>query len=148
MRRIAPSLAVACLLLFTLPMLAQSKPYHDGPVWDIQYIHVKAGMEDRYARYLATDWKKEQEAMQKAGYVVSYKAIGTEAHGPADFNVILMTEFKDLATMEANGDKMEQLSESLFGGMPKVESGYVDRASYRDIIGSRLGREIIFEPKK
>jgi hypothetical protein len=148
MRRIAPALAVACLLLFTLPMLAQSKPYHDGSVWEIQYIHVKAGMEDRYARYLASDWKKEQDAMKKAGYVLSYKAIGTEAHAPGDFNVILMTEYKDLATMEANGDKMEQLSEQMFGAMPKVESGYVDRASYRDIIGSRLGREIVLEPKK
>jgi hypothetical protein len=129
-------------------MLAQSKPYHDGSVWDIQYIHVKAGMEDRYARYLASDWKKEQEAMKKAGYVLSYKAIGTEAHSPNDFNVILMTEYKDLATMEANGDKMEALSDQLFGGMPKVESGYVDRASYRDVLGGRLGREIVLEPKK
>ncbi len=147
MRRIASVFAVVCLMSFTLPMLAQSKPYHDGSVWEIQYIHVKAGMEDRYSRYLASDWKKEQEAMKKAGYVLSYKAIATEAHGPMDFNVILMTEFKDLATMEANADKMDQLGQELFGGMPKVEAGYVDRASYREIIGSRLAREIILEPK-
>lgn len=148
MRRTASALAVVCVLLFALPLLAQSKPYHDGSVWEIQYIHVKAGMGDRYARYLASDWKKEQDAMQKAGYVLSYKVIGTEAHSPTDPNVILMTEYKDLATMEANADKMEQLGQQLFGGMPKVEAGYLDRASYRDIIGSRLGREIILEPKK
>ena len=141
-------LAVVCVLLFALPMLAQSKPYHDGSVWEIQYIHVKAGMEDRYARYLASDWKKEMDAMHKAGYLLSYKVIRTEPHNPADFNVILMSEYKDLATMEANADKVEKLGQQLFGGMPKVEAGYVDRASYRDIIGSRLGREIILEPKK
>jgi hypothetical protein len=146
--RIATALAVVCLLLIALPMLAQSKPYHDGSVWEIQYIHVKAGMEDRYARYLASDWKKEQDAMQKAGYVLSYKAIATEAHNPTDFNVILMTEYKDMATMEANADKMEQLGQQLFGGTAKVEAGYVDRSSYRDIVGSRRGRELILEPKK
>jgi hypothetical protein len=36
----------------------------------------------------------------------------------------------------------------LFGGMPKIEAGYTDRSSYRDIIGSRLAREIVLEPKK
>jgi hypothetical protein len=148
MRRIALVLVVVCLLLFTLPMLAQSKPYHDGSVWEIQYIHVKAGMEDRYARYLATDWKREQEAMKKAGYVLSYKALSTESHNPMDFNVILMTEYKDLTTLEANRDKMDQLGQELFGGTPKIEAGYVDRSSYRDIIGGRLAREVILEPKK
>ena len=148
MRKIASALAALCLLSFALPMLAQSKPYHEGSVWQIQYIHVKAGMEDRYSRYLASDWKKEQEAMKKAGYVLSYKAISTESHAPTDPNVILMTEYKDLTTLEANADKMDQLGQELFGGMPKVEAGYMDRASYRDIIGGRLGREIVLEPKK
>ena len=148
MKRIALVLAVVCLLSFALPMLAQSKPYHEGSVWQIQYIHVKAGMEDRYSRYLAGDWKREQEAMKKAGYVLSYKAIETESHAPTDPNVILMTEYKDLTTLEANADKMDQLGEELFGGMPKVEAGYMDRSSYRDIIGGRLGREIVLEPKK
>jgi hypothetical protein len=148
MKRTAQALVVVCLFLFALPMLAQSKPYHDGSVWEIQYIHVKAGMEDRYARYLAADWKREQEAMKKAGYVLSYKALTTESHNPMDFNVILMTEFKDLASMEANADKAEQLGQELFGGTSKIEAGYTDRSSYRDIIGGRLAREIILEPKK
>jgi hypothetical protein len=148
MRRIASALAVLCVMLFALPLLAESKPYHDGSVWQMQCIHVKAGMEDRYSRYLAGDWKKEQDAMKKAGYVPSYKAISTEAHNPTDCNVILMTEFKDLTTMEANADKAEQLGEQLFGGTSKIEAGYMDRSSYRDVIGSRLAREIILEPKK
>ena len=105
-------------------------------------------MEDRYARYLAGDWKKEQDAMQKAGFVLSYKAISTEAHNPTDCNIILMTEYKDLTTMEANADKAEQLGQQLFGGASKIEAGCTDRSSYRDIIGSRIAREIILEPKK
>ena len=140
---------LAISLLCPLMALAQqaAKPYHDGPVWDIAFIKAKAGMEDRYLRYLADDWKREQEAMKKAGYVLDYKVIATEAHGTQDFNVILMTEFKDLATMEANAEKAEALDQQLFGGQPKVESGYQDRASYREVIAGRLGREIILAPK-
>ncbi len=148
MRRTASVLAVVFVLLFGLPLLAQSKPYHDGSVWEMQYIHVKAGMDDRYARYLASDWKKEMDALLKAGYIVSFKVIRTEAHDPHDFNVVLMTEFKDEATREANQDKADALAEQLFGGMPKVESGYTDRSSFRDVLGSHEGRELILEPKK
>jgi hypothetical protein len=28
-----------------------------------------------------------------------------------------------------------------------MESGYVDRASFREVVGGRLGQEIILEPK-
>ncbi len=144
-------LALAALLGVLCPMaIAQqpaAKPYHEGPVWAINFVHVKAGMDDRYMKWLATDWKNEQEAMKKAGYILDYKVIATESHGPQDYNVILMTQFKDLATLEANGDKMDALGQQVAGGQPKVESGYQDRASYRDVVGDRLGREIILTPK-
>ena len=143
-------LAIAISVLCPLMALAQqaaAKPYHEGPVWTIAYIRAKAGMEDRYLRYLAGEWKNEQEAMKKAGYTLDYKVIATEPHGTQDFNIILMTQFKDLATLEANSDKMEALGQQLAGGQPKVESGYQDRASYREVIGDRLGREIILSPK-
>src|SRR5688572_31441417 len=32
----------------------------------------------------------------------SYKVLRTEAHGPGDWNLMLMTEYKDMATMEAD----------------------------------------------
>jgi len=142
----------ACLIaicLFASLAVAQTpKPYSNGPVWQIQLIHAKAGMEDRYLRYLSTDWKREQDALKKSGITLDYKVISTEAHNPADFNVILMTQFKDLATMEANADKSEAMLAQMFGGQDKVEAGYQDRSSYRDIVGGRVGRAIILEPKK
>jgi hypothetical protein len=116
-------------------------------VWDIAFIRAKAGMQDRYLRYLSDEWKREQEAAKKAGYILDYKVIVTEPHGLQDFDVILMTEFKDLATLEANADKMEALGQQLAGGQPKVESGYQDRASYREVLADRLAREIILAPK-
>jgi len=67
--------ALAISLLCPLMALAQqaaAKPYHDGPVWNIAFIKTKAGMEDRKLRYLADDWKREQDAMKKAGYILDY----------------------------------------------------------------------------
>lgn len=147
MKRIVVCLFAICLFA-SLALAQTSKPYHDGPVWEINFIRVKAGMEDRYMRYLAGDWKREQDAMKKNGFTVDYKIFATEAHGPQDFNVILMTQYKDLASMEANRDKMEASLQQLFGGQEKIESGYQDRSSYREVVAQRLSREIILEPKK
>ena len=143
---------IVAVLVFLLACSASAfaqdaKPYRNGPVWNIGFIRTKAGMEDRYLRYIADSWKREQEALKKAGIVLDYKVITTEAHGPSDFDVILMTQFKDMASLEANEDKAEQIALQLEGGTQKMEGGYVDRASYREVMGGRLGREIILEPK-
>jgi hypothetical protein len=75
--------------------------------------------------------------------------IQTESHGPDDFNLMLMTEFKDLATLEADRDKREAVgNKALNSNDKKMIEGYQERASWREIIGSRLAREVILEPKK
>src|SRR5271166_1345151 len=105
-------LAFAAMLLPTFS-LAQSmpvRPYHDGPVWDITFVKAKPGVGLKYMEYLATDWKTEQEALKKAGLILNYMVIETESHGPTDFDIMLMVEFKDLATMEANQDKREAVA--------------------------------------
>jgi hypothetical protein len=149
-------LLVCVALLLPALVLAQAKaaptppvrPFQNGPVWDITFVHTKPGLSLRYMEYLATEWKKTQEALKKAGLIVDYKVIGTEAHSPNDWDLMLMTEFKDLATLEANEDKMEAVSmQALDLTDQKMIQGYQERSSWREIIGDRLAREIILEPK-
>ena len=138
-----------CLLLLGASLYAQmARPTHDGTVWQLSFIRVKPGMDSAYNKYLATDWKKEQEALKADGMILSYKVIGTEAHSPSDWNLLLMVEFKDLATLEANQDKADALLQKMFGGDEKVMQGYKDRSEIREVMGTRLGRQIILEPKK
>ncbi len=125
-----------------------ARPYHDGSVWSIAFIKVKPGMNTAYLDYLAADWKKEQEALKAAGIILSYKVIGVEAHTPADWNLMLMTEYKSLAAMEASADKADALGQKLFGSDQKMMQGYRDRLEIREVLGDRLGREIILEPRK
>jgi len=136
-------------LLFGVSLYAQmERPTHNGTVWELSFIHVKPGMDSAYNKYLASDWKKEQEALKSAGVILSYKVIGTEAHSPNDWDLMLMVEFKDLATLEANQDKADALLQKMFGGDEKVMQGYKERSDIREVLGTRLAREVILEPKK
>lgn len=138
-----------CLLLLGISVYAQvGRPTHDGTVWELSFIHVKPGMSSAYDKYLASDWKKEQEALKAAGMILSYKVIATEAHSPTDWDLMLMVEYKDLASLEANEDKADALLQKMFGGDEKVMQGYKERSEIREVLGTRLAREIILEPKK
>lgn len=137
------------VLIVGVSVYAQvNRPYRNGTVWDINFIRMKPGMETAYMNYLTGSWKKEQEAQKKEGLILSYKVISVEGHTPGEFNLMLMTEYKDLASMEAGQDKADALLQQVVGNDEKQMQGYRDRADIREIIGSRLGREIMLEPKR
>jgi hypothetical protein len=139
---------VTALAATGISTYAQAKrPYRNGSVWEMNFIRMKPGMETAYLTYIATDWKRNQEAAKKEGLALSYKVLTTEGHTPGDWNIVLMTEYKDLASMEANQDKGEALQQRLVGDDAKQMQGYKDRLEIREIIGDRQAREIVLEPK-
>lgn len=148
-QRLLIGTACAAVLLLSLTVFAQvTRPYRNGSVWNIAFIKVKPGMGEAYMSYLTTQWKSAQEAMKKEGLILSYKVIDTEAHSPSDWNMMLMTEYKDLATMEANETKADALYQKLVGDDQKQMQGYRDRSEIREVMGNRLAREIILEPRQ
>ena len=147
--RILVGLLFVLLLTMSVVVFAQvSRPYRNGSVWNVAFIRIKPGMDSAYMNYLATDWKKSQEASKKEGLILSYKVLTTEAHGSGDFNILLMTEYKDLATMEANEGKEENLAQQIVGNDAKQMQGYKERLEIREVLQDRLAREIILEPKR
>jgi len=148
-KRILISSLVVLILTLSIVVVAQvSRPYRNGSVWSIGFIHMKPGMETAYLNYVAGDWKREQEALKKDGQIISYKVLTTEAHGATDFNIMLMTEYKDMATMEANEAKADNLVQKVMGNDEKQMQGYRDRLQIREVMQNRLAREIVLEPRR
>ena len=147
-KTVAAALLSLGLVFAGLTAYAQmQRPYRDGSVWNVACIKMKPGMETAYLNYLANDWKREQETFKKDGLILSYKVLATEAHGTNDWNLLLMTEYKDLATMEANQQKMEQVGQQLFGSDEQIRKGYRERLEIREVMGERLAREIVLEAR-
>ena len=147
--RILTGSLIVLILTLSIVVIAQvNRPYRNGSVWDIGFIKMKPGMETAYLNYVAGDWKREQEALKKDGQIISYKVLTTEAHGSGDWNIMLMTEYKDMATMEANEAKADNLLQTVVGTDEKQMQGYRDRLQIREVLENRLAREIILEPKR
>jgi len=147
-KRIILVALAALLVIVSASVFAQvNRPYHNGTVWNIAFIRIKPGMDTAYMNYLAGQWKAEQEAQKKDGNILSYKVLSVEGHTPGEFNLMLMTEYKNLATMEANEDKSEAVAQKVVGDDEKQRQGYRERLEIREVLGDRLAREIILEPK-
>ncbi len=142
------ALFVVMLTLSIVTSAQVNRPYRDGSVWVIGVISMKPGMDTAYKNYLATDWKKNQEALKKEGIILSYMAIQTEAHSANDWNMLLLTEYKDLASYEANLGKADNLAQTVVGDDAKQMQGYRDRLLIREVLGNRLARQIVLEPKR
>ncbi len=123
------SLAASLLLLGASVFAQMSRPVRNGSVWEVAFVRIKPGMGSAYMKYLATDWKKEQEALKAE-------------------NLMLMTEFKDLASLEANEAKADAVTQRVIGNDEKTMQGYKERADIREVMGTRLAREIILEPRR
>lgn len=145
-RILVGALAVSFVLGFSV--YAQVKrPYRNGSVWTIAFIQVKPGMNEAYMNYLVGQWKTNQEAAKKEKLILSYKILTTEAHGSNDWNMLLMTEYKDLATMEANEPKEDALAQRVIGDDKTQMQGYKERSEIREVLGTRLAREMVLEPR-
>ena len=146
--RILIGLVICLSLILSVIVVAQvRRPYRNGSVWSISFIQMKPGMDTAYLNYISGDWKREQEALKKDGQIISYKVLRTEGHSPTDFNLMLMTEYKDMATMEANETKADNLAQTVIGNDEKQMQGYRDRLQIREVLGIRLAREIVLEAR-
>lgn len=147
--RMLVSSLIFLLLMVSVVVVAQvNRPFRNGSVWSVSFIRMKPGMENAYLNYIATEWKREQEAFKKDGQILSYKVITTEAHGSNDWNIMLMSEYKDLATMEANETKADNLAQTVSGNDEKQMQGYRDRLQIREVLDVRTAREIVLEPRR
>jgi len=141
------SLLVALLIVGVSVYAQVNRPYRNGSVWNVSFIRIKPGMDTAYMNYIAGQWKSEQEAQKKDGNILSYKVLSVEAHTPGEWNLMLMTEYKSLAAMEANDDKAEAVAQRVVGNDERQMQGYRERLETREVMGARLAREIILEPK-
>jgi hypothetical protein len=117
-------------------------PYTEGTVWQITMVRTKPGMTDDYLKGLAKTLKAGLEEEKKQGLVVSYKILLGDAATPSDYNIMNMVEFKNMAALDNLREKTDPILMKIVGGEQQLREGAMKRAEIREIVGSKLMREI------
>ena len=140
--------AAGALLTFTTlttTALANGRDYNDGPVINVASIRTVDGHFDDYMKWLATGYKKQQEAAKKAGIITAYRVIVVEARGPNDPDILLITEFKNWAALDGLGGKLDKISAQTQGSVEKAAQSQAERAKIRTVLGSRTQQEALLK---
>jgi hypothetical protein len=116
---------------------ADGPDWTDGPVLNVASIRTVDGHFNDYMHWLATTYKKEQEAAKKAGLITDYSVIVVEARGPNEPDILLVTTFKNWAALDHLGSKLDQIATQAEGSVAASDKAQAERARIRTVLGSR-----------
>jgi hypothetical protein len=116
---------------------ADGRDFTDGPVVNVSAIRTVDGHFDDYMHWLATAWKKQEEAAKKAGIITRYQIMVAQPQGPNDADIFLVVEYKNWAAFDGLGGKLDAVSAQVEGSVEKANQSQADRAKIRTILGSQ-----------
>jgi hypothetical protein len=137
------AIGVALFAAWTRLSSAQSDaPYTEGPVWQITMVKTKYGMGDDYLKGLAKTFKGTLEEAKKQNLILDYKILIGDAASPQDFDILLMTESKNLAALDNAREKFDPIARKIEGSLDEQRATATKRLEIREIMGSKLKREV------
>jgi len=125
--------------------LADGRDYNDGPVINVASIRTVDGHFDDYMHWLATSYKKQQDAAKKAGLITAWRVIVIEARGPNEPDVLLVTEYKNWVALDGLGGKFDAVLTQTEGSFDKANQSEADRSKIRTVLGSRTQQEALLK---
>jgi hypothetical protein len=123
--------------IFSTTVHADGRNYNDGPVVEISSIRTVDGHFDDYMQWLATSWKKQEEAAKKAGLITKYQVLVAQPQGPNDPDIYLIVEYKNWAALDGLGGKFDAVSAQVEGSLEKATQSEIDRAKIRTVLGAK-----------
>ena len=136
------ALAALSLGITSLCSAQSDAPYTEGPVWNITMVKAKPGMGDEYLKGLAKTFKGSLEEAKKQNLVVDYKILLGNAATPQDFNILIMVESKNMAAQDNAREKFDPIARKVLGTTDQQQAIQVKRLDIREIMGTKLMREI------
>jgi hypothetical protein len=134
---------IALTAAFTGLCRAQSDaPYTEGSVWTITMVKAKYGMGDQYLKGLAKTFKGTLDEAKKQNLIVDYKILLGDSADPHDFNILLMVEQKNMASFDNAREKFDPIAKKIEGSIEEQEKTATKRVEIREILGSKIMREI------
>ena len=136
------ALAALSLGIASLCSAQSDAPYTEGPVWNITMVKAKPGMSDEYLKSLAKTLKLSLEEAKKQNLILDYKILLGSAATPQDFDILLMVESKDMAALDNTREKFDPIARKFVGTTDQQQAIQVKRLDIREIMGTKLMREI------
>jgi hypothetical protein len=146
--------ALKCLVVSLLLAASASatwaapKGWKDTTVWNLSMITVESGQDDAYLESLRGYYITVMEEAMRQKLLLSYHILVGSRANPGDFNLVILTESANWASLDTDGDKFDAIAAKLAGSADKAtemdKKMMADRVKIRTIHGSKLMQKIEF----
>jgi hypothetical protein len=149
MKKVILNLAFGIILLLagaSISFAQTDKPYTEGPLWQVQFIHTKSGMSNLYLKNLSEGWIKQMRAAKEAGLITDFKVLSAPASSENDWDLMLLYQLKNYAMLDGLRDKMDAISKKVFNAdEDALHTKAVSRNDLRITQGGKLTQELLFK---
>jgi hypothetical protein len=124
----------------------EESPFEDGTVWSLTFVRTAANKTNDYLKGLAQTWAASMEEAKGEGLIVSYKVLQGVSANKEDFDLVLMIENKNMASLDPDKQReaafdaiQEKIKEKMGDEFDATVTNY---DNIREMYGSKLMREI------
>ena len=143
MRRFSLALVVLLCLFAVAPAFAQNPNYDVGPIWRVNYYHIKPGMGDVFWKDFHDHLKPIYEEAKKQGLLVDYKAFYNPVlDHPQDWDVAIAILYPNWAALDNADAKAASIAAKHYGSRDASLEAARKRTEFRDVVASKLAREV------
>lgn len=133
---------------------AQDEPdsYNSGSVYRVTMVRTDANSQQEYLEQLARMYIPTMEAARKEGLIKSYMILTGEFSNEDDFNVMMLTEFENLAALDENPDREAKWNalrarvRDEKGGKAAMDAIRDSYHGMRTMVGTKTMRQQILKP--
>ncbi|WP_158684716.1 hypothetical protein [Pseudoalteromonas sp. T1lg48] len=119
-------------------------PFIGGNYWEVTGIKIADGAGLKYAKWLASEWRKNSDFAVEQGWIISYSII-KNVHARADEpDLYIVRVFENMATVAENEKRREAYFAWVKKSMEKMHEESGNRAEYRTIMSTVLLQEMKF----
>ena len=144
MRKILLAIPIAAILLTGLPASAQNPNYDVGPIWRVTYYHLKPGQGEPFWKDFRENLKPVYESLKQEKFITDYKVwTNATTDGPNDWDVAVAVVFPNYAALDQVDAKAATLVAKHYGSRDAMIEAGKKRNDLRDVVMSKLGREVM-----
>ena len=144
MRKVLRSILFLVALLTAIPAFAQNPNYDVGPIWRVNYLHIKPGLGDAFWKDFHEHIKPVLEEEKKAGLITDFKAfVNPTTDSPNDWDVAICVLYANWAALDQIDAKAASLVAKHYGSREAALEAARKRAEIREVVASRLAREVM-----
>jgi hypothetical protein len=144
MRKLLWAILFVVTLLTALPSSAQNPNYDVGPVWRVNYYHLKPGQGEAFWKDFRENLKPIYDAVKKEGWITDYKVWGNvTTDSPGDWDVAVGLMFPNWAALDQLDTKAATISAKHYGSRDAMLEAARKRNDIREVVMSKLAHELM-----